>query len=150
MTEELLILAGIIAGAALFIALGAWLLPKLAREEQGYPMEAKIEAVLIPIIFYGICAAYRLSEKAMDEFGQRMDGLDKKAIADALYAMLPSKVAGFDLSVIKRLVPPARFEQLVQDVFDRFDQHWVQFEGHYARLFNDWAEEFNELGKGAG
>ena len=47
---------GIAVSSGLF-ALGVVLYPKLKSEQQGYPMEAAIEAALLPLIFEGICAA---------------------------------------------------------------------------------------------
>lgn len=131
---------GIALTSGLF-ALGVVFYPKLRRERQGYPLEAAIEAALLPIIFKGICAAYRLSEKGVDEIRERIRGVDKKAIADSIYKMLPDKVGDFDLSLVKRVVTPERFEQLVQDVFDRFDRFFVEHQAHFDELFEEWKEE---------
>ena len=123
------------------LALGVVLYPKLKREEQGYPMEAAIEAALLPIIFEGICAAYRMSEKGVDELHQRIKGADKKAIADSIYRMLPDTVGAYDLSLIKAVIPEERFQQLVQDAFDRFDRFFIQHQAHFDELFEEWKSE---------
>jgi len=123
------------------LALGVVLYPKLKREEQGYPMEAAIEAALLPIIFEGICAAYRMSEKGVDELHQRIKGADKKAIADSIYRMLPDTVGAYDLSLIKAAIPEERFQQLVQDAFDRFDRFFIQHQAHFDELFEEWKAE---------
>ena len=128
---------GIGLSAGLF-ALGVVLYPKLKREEQGYPMEAAIEAALLPVIFEGICAAYRMSEKGVDELHQRIQGADKKNIANSIYRMLPDTVGDFDLSLVKNTVSEERFEQLVQDGFDRFDRFFVQHRAHFDDLFDQW------------
>lgn len=141
MDEWVLVLAALAAGAGL-VAFGAWALPRLRNEEQGYPWEAEIEAALVPLIFSGICAAYRLSEWGMDQVGERLSGLDKKRIADHLYSLLPEEIAGFDIELVKRVVPRERFEELVQGVFDRFDRHFVQFADHYEKLFEEWKASF--------
>ena len=129
---------GVSAG---LLALGVVLYPKLKREEQGYPMEAAIEAALLPVIFEGICAAYRMSEKGVDELQQRIQGADKKAIADSIYRMLPDTVGTFDLSLVKNVITEERFEQLVQDAFDRFDRFFVQHQAHFDELFEKWKAE---------
>jgi hypothetical protein len=36
-----------------------------------------MEAALLPIIFQGICSAYRLSEQSVDNIHQRIEGADK-------------------------------------------------------------------------
>jgi len=142
MDELIWVFAALALGAGL-VALGAWALPRLKNETQGYPYEARIEAALVPVIFSGICAAYRVSEWAVDELGERLTGLDKKRIADHLYSLLPDEIAGFDIAVIKRAVPPERFEELVQDVFDRFDRHFIQFADRYEELFEEWKASIN-------
>ena len=123
------------------VAAGAAFYSKLKREQQGYPIEADIEAALLPVIFQGICSAYKLSEQALDEVQLRLEGDDKKKIADSIYAMLPDQVDGYDLTLIKRLVPPERFEQLVQDGFDRFDRFFVEHRAHFNSLFEAWKAE---------
>ena len=103
--------------------------------------EAAIEAALLPIIFEGICAAYRMSEKGVDELHQRIKGADKKAIADSIYRMLPDTVGAYDLSLIKAAIPEERFQQLVQDAFDRFDRFFIQHQAHFDELFEEWKAE---------
>jgi hypothetical protein len=129
---------GVSAGV---LALGVVLYPKLKREEQGYPLEAAIEGALLPIIFEGICAAYRISEKGVDELHQRVQGADKKKIADSIYRMLPDTVGDYDLSLIKAAVSDERFQQLVQDAFDRFDRFFIQHQAHFDDLFEKWKAE---------
>ena len=133
----IMLFVGIALSAGLF-ALGVVLYPKFKTEKQGYPMEAAIEAALLPIIFQGICAAYRLSEQGVDDIHQRIKGADKKKIADSIYRMLPDKVGDFDLSMVKALITPQRFEQLVQDAFDRFDRFFVEHQTHFDTLFEAW------------
>jgi hypothetical protein len=137
--QLILVLAGIAISAGAF-ALGIWGYPKLKKEQQVYPLEAEVEAALLPVIYDGICAAYRVSEIGMDEAQRRLSGLDKKQIADSIYRMLPDEIGGYDLTLIKRLVPPERFEQLVQDGFDRFDRFFVEHCAHFDELFERWKE----------
>ena len=123
------------------LALGVVLYPKLKREEQGYPMEAAIEAALLPLVYEGICSAYRMSEQSMDELRERIKGADKKKIADSIYRMLPDRVGDYDISLVKNLVSEERFERLVQDAFDRFDRFFLEHQGHFDQLFEQWKEE---------
>jgi hypothetical protein len=128
---------GIAISCGLF-ALGVVLYPKLKTEKQGYPFEAEIEAALLPVIFQGICAAYRLSEQSMDNIQQRIRGADKKKIAESIYAMLPEKIGIFEVVLVKRIVTPERFEQLVQDTFDRSDRFFIEHQKHFDELFEKW------------
>jgi len=134
------ILIGVAVVNGLF-ALGIALYPKLKNERQGYPFEAALEAALLPIIFHGICAGYRLSELGVDEINQRLTGADKKKIADSIYQMLPDKVDGYDLTLVKRIVSQERFEQLAQDGFDRFNRFYVEHRAHFDDLFAKWKQE---------
>ncbi len=133
-----LIILGTIVGAfSLFIIL-VLLYNWLQSKRQGYPFEAQIEAALLPIIFYGICAAYRLGERAVDEGYERLRGADKKIIADSIYAMLPDRIGNFDLTLVKSVITRERFEQLVQNAFDSFDRFYVEHKAHFDRLFEEW------------
>ena len=133
----IMLLVGIAISCGLF-ALGVVLYPKLRAEKQGYPFEAEIEAALLPVVFQGICSAYRLSENSMDNIQQRIKGADKKKIADSIYAMLPDKVGLFEVILVKRIVTPERFEQLVQATFDRSDRFFVEHQTHFDEMFEKW------------
>ena len=137
MNEWIWLFVGLAASSGIF-ALLVVLYPKLKGETQGYPLEALVEPLLLPIIYEAICAAYRMSEQAMDDIGDRIQGLDKKAIADSVYAMLPDEIAGYDLTVIKAIISQERFEQLVQDAFDRFDRFYKTHRDHFDGQFETW------------
>jgi len=128
---------------ALLIVTYNWLQSK----RQGYPLEAQIEAALLPIIFQGICAAYRLGERAVDEGYERLRGADKKLIADSIYAMLPDKIGNFDLTLVKSIITRERFEQLVQNVFDTFDRFYVEHKAHFDELFEEWKKTHQPLSR---
>src|SRR5512142_3410228 len=104
-----MLLVGVAVASALF-AVGVVVYPKLKTQKQNYPFEAQIEAALLPLIFQGLCSAYRLSEKGVDEIHCRIKGVDKKNIAKTVYRMLPEKIGEFDLSVVKTVVTQERFE----------------------------------------
>ena len=136
----IMLLVEIAVASALF-ALGIVLYPKLKSEKQGYPFEAEIESALLPLIFEGISAGYRLSEKSVDEIQMRISGTDKKKIADSIYRMLPEKIGSFDVTLIKRVVTQERFETLVQNAFDNFDRFFVEHQKHFDDLFEKWKVE---------
>jgi hypothetical protein len=135
-----MLLLGIAITSALF-ALGVVLYPRLKRERQNYPFEAEIEAALLPLIFHGLCSAYRLSEKSVDEIHCRLRGVDKKNVARTVYKMLPDKIGTFELNLVKRVVSEARFEELVQNAFDGFDRFFVEHQAHFDDLFEQWKAE---------
>lgn len=137
MNEWIWLFVGLAAASGIF-ALLVVLYPKLKGEVQGYPLEAIVEPLLLPIIYEAICAAYRMSEQAVDEIGERIRGLDKKAIADTVYAMLPDEIGGHSITVIKAVVSQERFVQLVQNAFDRFDRFYKTHKGHFDEQFERW------------
>lgn len=130
-------LIGIAITAGLF-ALGVVLYPKLKAAQPGTVFEAAVESALLPIIYQGICAAYRLNEMSLDQLHQAIAGANKKQVADSIYAMLPDKIGDHDLSIVKRIVSQERFEQLVQAAFDRFDRFYVEHQAHFDDLFKKW------------
>jgi hypothetical protein len=133
----IMLFVGIALSCGLF-ALGVVLYPKLKTEKQDYPFEAQIEAALLPIVFQGICAAYRLSENSVDTIHQRIKGVDKKRVADSIYSMLPEKIGSYEVVLVKRIVSRERFEQLVQDTFDTSDRFFVEHQAHFDDLFEKW------------
>lgn len=135
-----MLLVGVAVASALF-AVGVVVYPKLKSEKQNYPLEAQIEAALLPLIFNGICSAYRLSEKGVDEIHCRLKNLDKKNIAKTVYRMLPDKIGSFELNVVKNVVSQERFEVLVQNTFDSFDRFFVEHQTHFDDLFEKWKAE---------
>ncbi len=137
--EWIALLVGIAVSSGIF-ALLLVLYPKLKGETQGYPLEAEIEAALLPFLFEAICAAYRLSEQAVDEGYERLKGMNKKEIADTIYALLPDTIGGYDLTLVKRIIPADRFEALVQDAFDRFDRFYIEHKAHFEEEFEKWKE----------
>jgi hypothetical protein len=123
------------------IALGVVLYSRFKGDGSGSVFEAAVEAALLPLIYQGICSAYRVNEMSLEQLKQKIQGADKKAIADSIYAMLPEKIGNFDLIIIKRIVPQQRFEQLVQNAFDRFDRFYVEHQKHFDDLFEKWKAE---------
>lgn len=140
MNEWVMLLVGVALSSGLF-ALGIVVFPKLAKEKQGYPLEAEIEAALLPYVFNAIAVAYKTSERAVDDVNQRIKGIDKAAIAREVYRMLPDQIAGYDLTLIKSLVGPERFAQLVQDAFDRFERFLIEHQSHFDDLYETWKKE---------
>lgn len=140
MNDWVMLLVGIAVSSGLF-ALGIVLFPKLAKEKQGYPLEAEIEAALLPYVFNAIAVAYKTSERAVDDVNQRIKGIDKAAIAKEVYRMLPDQIGGYDLTLIKSVVGPERFAQLVQDAFDRFERFLIEHQSHFDELYEAWKKE---------
>jgi pyruvate/2-oxoglutarate dehydrogenase complex dihydrolipoamide acyltransferase (E2) component len=157
--SELVVLLAVLAASAAAVAAGAALLSRRGRPAPGgtptasppppaaLPVEAQVEQALQPYLFAGICAAYRVGEWAMDRVGRRLRGTDKQAVAAAVYRLLPDRIGEFDVTVVKRLVPPARFARLVQDAFDRFDEQFMRSQARYQELFRAWVADYRSAAR---
>jgi hypothetical protein len=140
MNEWIMLLIGFAVATGLF-ALGVALFPRIVKEKQGFPLEAEIESLLLPYIFDAIAIAYRTSERAMDDLRVRLKGTDKAAIAKEVYRILPDQIGQHDLSLVKTLITPDRFTQLVQDAFDRFDRFYIEHQERFDKLYDEWKTE---------
>jgi hypothetical protein len=138
----IMLLVGIAIACAVF-ALGVVLYPKLKSEKQGYPLEVEIEAALLPFIFNGICSAYRLSERSMDEIQRRIQGADKKKLAAEIYALLPSRIGNYEITIVKHYVTQEHFEKMLQDRFNSFDFFFEERQGKFQELFEKWKAKSN-------
>ena len=136
--ELLMLLAGIAVSCSIF-ALLLVIYPRI-RTGTSNVVQAAVEAALQPIIFQAIMAAYRLSEKNVDQGYDRLKGADKKELADSVYKLLPERVGDFDITFVKTLITQERFQSLVQNCFDQFDQFYVVHHEHFDDEFKKWAE----------
>ena|SRR5438105_8718377 len=137
--ELLMLLAGIAVSCGLF----ALLLVTYPHIRAGSPkvIVASVESALQPFIWEAITAAYRFSEKAVDQGYTRLKGQDKKALADSVYRMLPERVGEYDIAFVKSLVSQERFAVLVQNAFERFDQFYVMQHGQFDDAFQRYVEQ---------
>ena len=129
---------GVLALGAGVVALGAWAYPVLKNQKQGYWREDDIERVVLPYVYAAICAAYKLSERALEETGERMEGADKKIMADYAYGLLPDDLYGIN---VKKLVSQEQFENFVQENFDRAMYLYRANIDKYELLFERWKAE---------
>ena len=102
------------------LLLGVIFYPKLKNEKQGYPFENELEAALLPYLFQAICAAFKASQEMVAAGNEALDGVSKKAIADAVYDLLPAYVGGIPVGLIKVVVSRERLQELAQAAYDKF------------------------------
>ena len=140
--EVLMLLAGIAVSCAVF-ALVLIIYPRMAAS--GGPMaQASVEAELQPLIYEAVMAAYRLSEKSIDQGHPRLNGAAKKQLADDVYTFLPERVGAHDITFVKSLVSRERFAALVQNAFDRFDRFYLANHAHFDDEFHKVESASNE------
>lgn len=111
-----------VAFAALLVAVLVFLLLREARKNSKSPGLDVILDALKPFALKAIFGAETMALRAYDEVGEALAGVDKKKLADSLYAALPGTIwiigRPFPVGWIKTFVTKERWEQLVQDVFD--------------------------------
>ena len=129
-------------GGAGVVAAGIILLPILRNRKQGYAYEEQIEAALLPIIYQAITSAYKMSEFAVDEIGERLSGSEKHQFALAIYDMLPARVGNFPVGILKTLISREQFASLVQIAFDQFMVFYDERHGDYVELFEEWSADW--------
>lgn len=136
--ETLMLLVGIALSCGVFAML-LLIYPRLAPRSAGV-QQAAIETALQPVIVQAIMAAYRLSEKAVDQGYTRLNGVDKKKLADDVYRLLPDQIGDHDVAFVKSMVTQERFRVLVQNGFDRFDHFYLLNHEHFDAEFKSWVE----------
>ncbi len=127
---------------AVVTLVGVIVLPVLKNKDQGYPGEREIESAVLPFAFQAICGAFKMSERAADELGETMDGIDKKKVADAAYDLLPDTLNGIPVGVIKLVISREKFAELVEDAYSYFKLFYDAQIGTYNRLFEEWKTEY--------
>lgn len=138
-----LIVALIAFVVGVVVAVGIAVLVKfLASGEQGYPMEGVIEAAIIPFLYNAIMLAFKESEASFDKFGQILDGVDKKILADKVYNLLPEhlKVGQYmvPLAFIKSVITEERFAMMVQQAYDGFSAWYNETWEKYGDELREW------------
>lgn len=142
-TNELLML---LVGIAVSCGVFAMLLVIYPRLKMGgaNAVQAAVEAVLQPLIYQAIMAAYRLSEKSVDQGYARFRGANKKELADDAYKLLPERIGDFDVTFVKSFITPERFRALVQNAFDQFDRFYLLHHEHFDDEFQQWVAQQNQ------
>lgn len=88
------------------------------------PVQVILDA-LIPWAQKAIVAGEKAASEALDEVDRELDGIDKAAVADSIYNLLPEfiNVGGVSIptSLVKHLVTREMFSDLVKRVYDETD-----------------------------
>ncbi len=139
-TSLILVLVGVAVSAAIF-ALFSFVYPRLAEPEPDVnSLEKQIERALLPMLYYGIAAAYRTAERAAHEGYRPFSGTDKKQIADGIYEVLPPVVGNLDVNAIKGLISKEQFAQMIQDAFNGFDSFYKENQVHFDGEYEVWKQ----------
>lgn len=140
MVPLIFLFVGVAVSAAIF-ALFSYFYPKLAETESNVDtIQKQIERALLPMLYYGIAAAYRTAERAAHDGYRPFTGEDKKAIADGIYDLLPPQVGRLDVNAVKDLISREQFEQMIQDAFNGFDSFYKENQVHFDGEYEVWKQ----------
>lgn len=106
----------------------------LYREVRKRPDEEL--AWLRPYLFQAIVAGYKMSEANVDEFGERLHGMDKRQVAESSYAYLPDE--------IRALVSPELFAEGIEWLFAEGETLYETNADSFQQAFEAWREENEE------
>lgn len=98
------------------------------RELQKQPDSAWLK----PYVFQAIVAAYKVSEASVDQFGERLQGMDKQQVAEVAYDYLPPEVQ----NVVTRL----QFATAVERIFAEAETLYETNADGFQRTFVAWRE----------
>jgi len=87
-----------------------------------------------PFLVQAVFFAAKASEVSLEEIGKELRGADKKAIANAAYAMLPDKIGGLPL---KKLISEQLFDSYVEKTYQELI---VLFDKNKATLLAEQQE----------
>lgn len=149
-----LVVLGAVIGVALS-AIGAVVVLKvnqakgrLFQERQGYPGEGVIEPTIKPYVealwpfaVKAVVAVFKASQRARDELEGELSDLDKKALADRMYEMLPDAIfVGSKLvptGLVKTVIGREQWQAIVQNAFDSLLATYRQ----YSDTIDRWVED---------
>ncbi len=138
MTSLIFLFVGVAVSAGIF-ALVYYIYPRLTEPESDIDRyESQIERALLPMLFYGVAAAYRTAERAAHEGLRPLSGADKKEIADGIYDVLPPEMGNIDVNAVKSLISREQFNQMIQDTFNGFDCFYKTNQPHFDQAYDAW------------
>lgn len=113
--------------------------------KRALPTIEEVYAAIEPLLYAAIFKAQKASEQFFTDTGKKLDGLDKKAIADSFYAAIPSNlpiaIDGITVNVplgrLKGLFSQSLFEQWVQEAYDKLMIDYHASADHIDSLFDD-------------
>ena len=119
------------------IAIGTFLY-NLFTNKNNYTLEGEIEAALMPYLQSLIMAAFEEMSEELEELEDDIETLDKAALVEKLYAMLPDTVGKYDTRFVKSVLTLEQTTELFMMAYDAVKLQYVEHKGEFAELFEDW------------
>lgn len=139
----------VIAGILILIGALVARLFKTAKQ----PTEHAVLQLLLPYALKGVYAGETLALQTLDAIHVKLNGFDKKAIADATYALLPKSVSLFGVSFDpKQYISETIWSEFVQQVFSEADAFVHQNESFLHKQVDQMVSEYEidqQSGNGA-
>lgn len=140
-TSLIFLFSGIAISAAIF-ALLIFLYPRLVERKANVEgIQKRVDRALLPLLYFGIAAAYRTTERAVSDGCPPLAGTDKKRVAEGVYDILPRQMGDLEIEVVKNLVTRQQFEQMVQDAFNGFDAFYKENQAHFDQEYDAWKQQ---------
>ena len=134
-----------VAGTLLLIATGGYLILVDVRKRVKTPATAQIIDALLPLANQAVYGAEAFALKQERALQIKLQGVDKKALADGFYALLPDTITVLGRSVpttlVKALISKEQWSALVQRAFDEADARMTRNETWLAKQIPVSADE---------
>jgi hypothetical protein len=99
-------------------------------------LKGQVRDALKEWVLKAIFAGERAAVWGLQELGRKIDGWDKKAVADSVYNLLPNVLPVgrvlVPIGFVKQLVPRERFQDMVQDTYEEIHGFILRNEGYLA------------------
>jgi hypothetical protein len=116
--DNLDILVGLIFLAAA-AAIAVWL---IRQRSTSTGFQRDVIDALLPFVYRALLAGEKVAQDFMQNANVALAGVDKKQVADSVYALLPETISirgvAVPIVIVKQIIPRDRFEQLVKDTYD--------------------------------
>ncbi len=123
-----IVIAILLGSAIVLLALGAFRVLRAVIQAVRASRAPGLEAVLAalePWVFRAILAGERAVLWGFEEIDAKLAGIDKKQVADSVYALLPDVIfvgnRPVPVSFVKTLVTPQVFEGWIKSLYDQAD-----------------------------
>jgi len=140
-TIELIAVGVIITGSTLILGISALRIITALQGKTGNPTIAAVLDALKPYIYTAILAAEKTADDAFTTASITLEGTDKKAVADSVYALLPDPIMVGSIpvptSLIKLLVSQESFENAIKAAYDTADAFILRNKAYLDKQVSD-------------
>jgi len=137
---QLFLVLGASAGLIALVVSGlGWL-----REYNQQNPDVVPEPLLLALERYAyqsVASAFLTSQQMADEVGNRLDSVNKTAVANYFYDLIPDEIGGFNVEFVKILITRERFAQMIEAAYVRVAEATEANWDAFVHLTSEWLEE---------